>query len=844
MQIGNYLSREWDIDAPHKGRLMRNIYSVNRDGLNAMSLVLVLCVGFSSIAKTYYVAPNGNADNPGTEAQPWPHLQAARYKLEAGDSLLVRGGEYHINDDNFKFAAEGRRGKWVVISAYPGEKPVFNATEAGRAALEIKGSYIQVEGLHVSKSGNRGISFFPKSHHIICRNCLIDSSRSYAIYVWQACNVRIIGNTIRWAIYELNNGRGAEAIHVNGAVNFEIAWNEVLDGGNIGIDVLGLYRGRVHHNYTRNHFRDGIYIDSWSKMRDVEVYGNLLENDKLGIASEGGSGLRDLRIHHNVIDNGGITVPVHGHDGLKEDVSIYNTTCFDGGLNLKSPLIRNMFVFNNIFSKKFEIESGYESSNIVADHNYVGDSATFLGPYSGDFALAAGAGAIDSGRIGEDYLDLDGTRNDCGARYFHQGPEGLPAPPRLVDAMWWWNKSKVSVSWSAPEDGETSFVVERSTSDGPWREIARLEKAEQNAFEDSSVALDINYRYRVFSLSGETKSLSSKEVSIHTTSPAQSPTLRAESISDSKIKLSWTPGDGISEGYLLYRLRPWLEPIGEIDPDLSEMVVNNLDPDTVHSFVIASYNQADLSWSDTATAHTLPLDNPQAIWIEAESAQGQARFSPFVVEDDTGASNGSYIVVPLENRTWEYANKQPSEGICQYSFSMTKEFTIWFRHRIDGGGSNSFWLQVNDGDWKMITFNNQGWAWFRAENYFPEPGSNTLTIAQREAGTRIDKILVTDMLAYEPPDHKNNDILSDLASAREFAHSASLTIRQCNGRILLKGPSNAEYSMRIIKPNGRTVMQIAGREQQVFELPKTPGVYFLVAETAFGRGAVHRILRR
>ncbi len=799
-------------------------------------------VTFHAHTVTYYVAPGGNEDNPGTAAQPWPDFHTASRNVEPGDSILIRGGEYYINNENNRFRATGRRDAWIVIAGYPGEKPIFNAEDATGAAMDIGGAYLHIQNLHVWKSGGKGIRFAPKTHHIELRDCSIDSARSSAIHVWQASNVRIIGNRIRWGVYQLNNGNGLEALHVNGAVNFEIAWNEVLDGGNIGIDVLGLYHGRVHHNYVRNHYRSGIYIDAWSKMRDIEVYANRVEDDEIVVASEGGSGLRDLRIHHNIVSGGGFSFPLHGNDGLREDVYIFNNTCFEGRFNVRTRQVNRINVFNNLFAREAGIIDGCESCNIVLDHNYIADESLFVDPSAGDFSPVPDAPFIDSGRIGSEYRDPDGTRGDIGARYRYQGPNGIPHPPEHLRAMWWWNKAKVSLSWSAPSDGSNSFAIERSTPGGAWVEIARIDHQAATVFEDPTVAAETEYRYRIFTISSDGTSLPSNEASIFTMSPTQPPTLRAEAIGASKVRLSWTPTGGVCEGSIIYRMRPWGQTLGEVGPEVREHVVDNLASDTTHSFSIISYNQADFTSSDTVTVRTQPLENPRALWIEAESARDQALFSPYIVGEDTLASEGEYIVIPPESRSWEYLTKQPSEGICRYTVTMEKEFTVWMRTQRKNAGSNSLWLKVNDNEWEMMDLSGRGWQWQRAGNYQPLDGENQVVIAQREAELKVDKILVTNMLGYKPPESKFDDTSATLAEVRNRTRPAPLRITVPDRLVRVEVQGNVRSSATVYRPDGSTFARKSGRGSLTMTLPQASGVYLVMVRTEKEPFIVKRIM--
>lgn len=86
------------------------------------------------LGRTYYVAPSGSDNNPGTLTQPLKTLQKAIPLLKPGETLLVRAGEYDtglglsggLSHGGSSIIPSGT--SWdqpVTIKAYPGEKPVF-----------------------------------------------------------------------------------------------------------------------------------------------------------------------------------------------------------------------------------------------------------------------------------------------------------------------------------------------------------------------------------------------------------------------------------------------------------------------------------------------------------------------------------------------------------------------------------------------------------------------------------------------------------------------------------------------------------------------------------------------
>jgi hypothetical protein len=166
-----------------------------------------------------------------------------------------------------------------------------------------------------------------------------------------------------------------------------------------------------------------------------------------------------------------------------------------------------------------------------------------------------------------------------------------------------------------------------------------------------------------------------------------------------------------------------------------------------HTVVLEYYeNQggavAKLSWD----AYEPGADN---IWLEAE--WGQLNQPMRVVQDPSSAS-GAYIWIP---------NNGGTGGSALYHFSVPQagNYVIWGRVLAVKGQDDSFYISVDSGsdalwDTQMAT----AWAWDRVSHrngadpltYYLQAGSHTLSIKQREDGTKIDKILITADMGYIP----------------------------------------------------------------------------------------------
>lgn len=78
---------------------------------------------------TYYVSPTGDDSNPGTQTSPWQSIQKAVKSAAAGDTVLVREGEYPTPQGGWSFQISGTEAQPITLSNYPGEQVVIKIAQ-------------------------------------------------------------------------------------------------------------------------------------------------------------------------------------------------------------------------------------------------------------------------------------------------------------------------------------------------------------------------------------------------------------------------------------------------------------------------------------------------------------------------------------------------------------------------------------------------------------------------------------------------------------------------------------------------------------------------------------------
>jgi hypothetical protein len=401
-------------------------------------LIILFWVVETGIAQNhFYVSSAGNDQNDGTFSNPFLTLQRSLEKVNQGDTIFIRGGQYMISD-RISISKNGASGMPVVIMSFRNEKAIFDAgnfkprqgnNDSGRfhrnGVIHIENaSWIILSGITVINSHATGIMVSGKNtKNIILSECITKGSFSSGIAVWYADSVTVTGCEVVGANDPALQPEGEpsrsetphEGITIAGATHFDVNNNKIHDCYKEGIDCKEVSaHGIIHHNHCYHLPRQGLYVDSWfGLLEDVEFYGNIVDDCEwgIGICSEGkGSSMKNVRIHHNIIyDNrgSGIFFGVWGNDELRSDIYIYNNTLVHngsrdhwagptGGIDVRSRNLKNIYIYNNICCWNFSFEIGtfddpddaidsLKEKNIAVSNNLSGSfkSTPFPGGYYG-----------------------------------------------------------------------------------------------------------------------------------------------------------------------------------------------------------------------------------------------------------------------------------------------------------------------------------------------------------------------------------------------------------------------------------------------------------------------------
>jgi hypothetical protein len=140
---------------------------------------------------------------------------------------------------------------------------------------------------------------------------------------------------------------------------------------------------------------------------------------------------------------------------------------------------------------------------------------------------------------------------------------------------------------------------------------------------------------------------------------------------------------------------------------------------------------------------------PRERWLEAQAADYE---HPFRLETDVAASRGKYLVA----RGVSKHDGAPSTGHATFDLRLAPgTYRVHGRVLAESGSDDSFWVRMDDGPWHKWNGvrARHGWRWRQVWDsdddhdgpvtFDLDGGDHRLTVAYREDGTKLDKLLVT-----------------------------------------------------------------------------------------------------
>lgn len=258
----------------------------------------LLVFSHGGFCATYHVAPGGNdRKGDGSGQNPWKTLQHAADRVNPGDTVLVKNGDYAP----FHIVRDGTRENRITFKA-DGDKVVIHGTEnhdSRLSSVSIMASHITFEGFVIQVGA--ATPLWPRSRGIRVSGEPGGHVHDVHVRANQVANASWVGITTSYAenvLIEKNRIWGSKEQHgiyvANSADNPVIRDNVAFDNRHAGIQINadpelpgdGIISGAViSGNILYRNGKGGSAALNLASVRDSRIYNNLLyDNFAQGIA--------------------------------------------------------------------------------------------------------------------------------------------------------------------------------------------------------------------------------------------------------------------------------------------------------------------------------------------------------------------------------------------------------------------------------------------------------------------------------------------------------------------------------------------------------------------------------
>ena len=215
-------------------------------------------------------------------------------------------------------------------------------------------------------------------------------------------------------------------------------------------------------------------------------------------------------------------------------------------------------------------------------------------------------------------------------------------------------------------------------------------------------------------------------------------------------------------------------------------------------------------------------------------------------------ASGNRFVTHAECQCLEEPTPERAYQQLNIDFLTTRadSFYLYVRLQTLGVGNNSFWVRVDGGDWikmwreadgrELLT---QGFEWRRVNDdtrpvsFYLTPGNHTITVAPREPGTELDKLILSPSDAPPPRHRRTRPELYGLLRHHQDRISRNGRVHSPERRIQPRGISQSRHE----PPDGGTERRLYRRGCPYRTgCPRAPGT--LPALPQGGKHLTHRTL--
>ena len=283
------------------------------------SLLIALALAAPVLAGTYYVAPNGAAENDGSAARPWPSVEVALAKAGGGHTIVLAPGIY-LGGINVARQFAGTADAPTVIRAAAKWKAVI--VGAAQHGVYAAAAWVVVDGLEVTGARVDGIKI--AGDHGVVRNCWVHNNCGNGVAIHGKT-----GWTIENCLIEFN-GQHVQLLHGIYADGDTVAVrnNVIRHNSGYGIQLYPAARqATVVNNLIYGHARKGgMVIESPRDGGGNVIANNTLVENAYGISIHSGKG--DVVVNNILV--GPSPIQQDRSAGLVADYNLCSPACAQG----------------------------------------------------------------------------------------------------------------------------------------------------------------------------------------------------------------------------------------------------------------------------------------------------------------------------------------------------------------------------------------------------------------------------------------------------------------------------------------------------------------------------------
>jgi parallel beta-helix repeat protein len=226
-----------------------------------LALLLIVAIAFpqaANAAQVYYVAKNGNDNNPGTSDKPIASIQEAINKAKAGDKVYIKGGTYYLKKPLY-ISQNGTANARITVQSAPGEKAILDGSQiedANPHIIGIGGEYIDFKDFKLTNSKKLAVvTWYGKNIRIT--NNDISNTQNTGVGIYYSKNIEVSKNTVTRS--NLNNKLR----------NKDSGWGQAIGSG--WSSQVKIFGNRVYENYGEG---IGCFLTSYCQASENTVYDN------------------------------------------------------------------------------------------------------------------------------------------------------------------------------------------------------------------------------------------------------------------------------------------------------------------------------------------------------------------------------------------------------------------------------------------------------------------------------------------------------------------------------------------------------------------------------------------